>query len=535
MTEGPVGGGAQGAAPLDSRAVTSPPSSSAPALRSSAVDRPRASLLGRRFVVVGALRGVPLAAWVCALIALLNAVSWSLIVPPFQGKDEADHFAYVEDLVENHVLPENGQQNGVYSAEEQIVLNAVRYPQVTHSPQNLAITSLAQQHTLTEALHANNSLTGSGEAGIATSEPPLYYALQIIPYEIGRGNILVQLQLMRLVGALFGALTALFTFLFVREVMPRERWAATIGALCVALQPLLAFMSGSVNPDSMLFGEAAAIFFCLARALRRGLTPRLAVALGAIIAAGFLTKLNFVGFAFGVFVGIVVLAWRGIRASGWRGGIPAMIAAGIGVSPVLLYAFRNIALGHPLFGIVTGSSDLLSGKSLLDELSYLWEIYLPRLPGMTHYFEGILTSKDIWFDRSVGLYGWMDTMFPVWVDNVALVPAAVVAALCGRELFARRHVLRARWAELSIYTIITLGVLVMIGISSYISDALGGGPAFGEPRYLLPMLPLFGAALALAVRGAGRRWAPVVGAALVVLIFGYDIVSQLQVVARYYG
>jgi hypothetical protein len=27
----------------------------------------------------------------------------------------------------------------------------------------------------------------------------------------------------------------------------------------------------------------------------------------------------------------------------------------------------------------------------------------------------------------------------------------------------------------------------------------------------------------------------VVGAALVVLLFGYDIVSQLQVIARYYG
>jgi 4-amino-4-deoxy-L-arabinose transferase-like glycosyltransferase len=486
-------------------------------------------------VLVAALRGVPLAAWVCALIALLNAVSWSLIVPPFQGKDEADHFAYVEDLAENHALPENGRQNGVYSPEEQLVLQALRYPQVTHSPETLAITSLAQQRTLSEAVHANESLTGSGEAGIATSEPPLYYTLQIIPYEIGSGNILVQLQLMRLVGALFGALTALFTFLFLREVMPRERWAATVGALCVALQPLLAFMSGSVNPDSMLFPEAAAIFLCLARALRRGLTRRLAVALGALIAVGFLTKLNFVGFAFGVFLGIVVLAWRGIRADGWRGVIPAMIAAGIGVSPVLLYVVRNVALGHPVFGIVTGSSDLLAGKSLLNELSYLWQIYLPRLPGMTHYFDGILTSKDIWFDRSVGLYGWMDTMFPVWVDNVALIPAAAVAVLCGRELFARRHALRARWAELGIYTIIALGVLVMIGISSYISDALGGGPAFGEPRYLLPLLPLLGAALAFAVRGAPRRWAPVVGAALVVLIFGYDVVSQLQVIARYYG
>jgi len=39
----------------------------------------------------------------------------------------------------------------------------------------------------------------------------------------------------------------------------------------------------------------------------------------------------------------------------------------------------------------------------------------------------------------------------------------------------------------------------------------------------------------VAVRGAGRRWMAVTGAAMVVLFLGHDIVSQLQVVARYYG
>jgi hypothetical protein len=58
---------------------------------------------------------------------------------------------------------------------------------------------------------------------------------------------------------------------------------------------------------------------------------------------------------------------------------------------------------------------------------------------------------------------------------------------------------------------------------------------YGQARYLLPLLPLSGAVLALAARGAGRRWGPVLGAALVVLFFGHDLFSQLQVVARYYG
>jgi 4-amino-4-deoxy-L-arabinose transferase-like glycosyltransferase len=480
-------------------------------------------------------RRVPTAAWVCALIALLNAVTWSLIVPPFQGKDEVDHFAYVEQLAENGTLPENGQENGTYSTEEELVLRGLHYSKVTHSPQTPAISSMAEQRTLTEDVHAGESLKGSGEAGIATSEPPLYYALQMIPYELGRGNILTQLQLMRLVGALFGAMTALFVFLFLREVLPRVPWAATVGAICVALQPQFAFMSGSVSPDAMLFTVAAAIFLCLARAFNRGLSRRLAVTLGILIAVGFLTKLNFVGLAPGVFVGLVVLAVRGVRSQGRGALLPPALAAGIGVSPAMLYALRNILSNHPTFGILSGIVSSVSAQSLFHIFSYTWQLYLPRLPGMTHYFAGIMTYKDIWFDRSVGLYGWMDTMFPLWVDGIALILAGAVALLCGRELLVRRDALRARLPEFGVYAAIMVGVFVMIGVSSYISDAVHHGAPFGEPRYLLPLLPLLGAVITLTVRGAGRRWAPVVGAAMVILFLGHDIFSQLQVIARYYG
>ena len=182
-------------------------------------------------------------------------------------------------------------------------------------------------------------------------------------------------------------------------------------------------------------------------------------------------------------------------------------------------------------GFTTG---VIHPKSLFHELSYVWQLYLPRLPGMTHYFKGMTTWKDVWFDRSVGFYGWMDTTFPGWVNNIALVPAGAIALLCGRELLTRRTALRARLAELGAYAAICLGVLLMLGVTSYVADALEHRNAFGETRYLLPLIPLLGAVIALAVRGAGRRWAPVVGAAMVVLFLGHDVFSQLQVIARYY-
>jgi 4-amino-4-deoxy-L-arabinose transferase-like glycosyltransferase len=471
----------------------------------------------------------------CALIAFLNGLAWSIIMPPFQGRDEVDHFAYVAQLAETGTLPENGRQEGVYSPAESLVLEGLHYYQVRFAARVPSIASVAEQRVLSKDIDAHLSLVGSGEAGVATSEPPLYYTLELAPYIVGRGNVLIQLELMRLVGVILGAVAVVVIFLFLRETLPGVSWATTIGAVCVALQPQFAFMSGSVNPDTLLFTISAAIFLCLARAFRRGLSHSLAVVLGLLVAAGFLTKLNFVGFAAGVFGGLIALAVFFSR-SGRRAELRSVaIAAGVGSVPVMLYVVKNAVFGDPMLGAVSGIIDTSAAHSPFEELSYAWEMYMPRIPGMTSYFKGMMTFKDIWFDRTVGLYGWMDTTFPNWVDNIALIPAVAILLLCCRELLARRDALQARLLELCTYIAIAVGVLVMIGVSSYDGDVLAHGYALGEPRYLLPMLALLGMTIALAVRGAGWRWAPAVGAAMVSLFLAHDVFSQLQVIARYYG
>lgn len=496
----------------------------------------QAQTLTRRLTAVrAALRRVPAAAWTCALIAALNACAWSIITPPFQGKDEIDHFSYVARLAEARALPEKLDGEEPYPAEEVHLMEALDYYGVRFTPYAPSISSVAQQEILTEEANAGYSLKTSGEAGRVSTEAPLYYALEVVPYELGGANPLTKLQLMRLFGALLTAITVLLSFFFLRELLPRVPWAATVGAVCIALQPLLGFMSGSVNPDVMLFTVSAAVLLCLARAFRRGLSRRLALVLGALIVVGFLTKLNFIGFVAGVFVGLIVLAWREARRHGRRGLVPPAIAGGIGIAPAVVYVLRNVLTHRAAVKAVSESAGGLSPGVVLKELSYTWQMFLPSLPGMTQYFKGMFPLREVWFDRSVGLYGWMDTMFPSWVNNVALVLAGAVALLCGRELYLRRQALRARLPELCVYVAILLGLLLMIGFSSYHSDLLEHELSFGEPRYLLPLVPLLGAVVVLAVRGAGRRWAPVAGAAFVILFLGHDVFSQLQVIARYYG
>jgi 4-amino-4-deoxy-L-arabinose transferase-like glycosyltransferase len=480
------------------------------------------------------MRQIPRAAWICALVALINAVCWSLITPPFQVPDEPDHFAYVQQLAETATLPPSNSSE--YSPEEVTALRDLSQSEVRAHPETRGVATSAEEQLLQRDLARPLRRSGAAGAGVATSEPPLFYALQTIPYGLGSsGSLLDRLELMRLLSAVMAALTALFAYMFVREALPRFRWAWAVGGLGVALWPLLGFMSGAVNPDAMLYAVSAAIFYLLARGFRRGLTPGLAAAIGAATAIGLLTKLNFVGLTPGIALGLVVLALRAARTSRRSAYRSLALGVGIAASPVLAYLVINLFSNHAGLGAVSAGIQGTEG-SVFNEISYIWQYYLPRLPGMAEEFPDLFTPR-LWFERSVGQFGWLDTTFPTWVYDVALIPAALLAILGIRALVTSGASLRSRAAELAVYAAMAAGLLALIAANSYIPfGTLRHRPtAYWQARYLLPLIPLLGAALVLSARGAGRRWGPVAGALIVVLFLAHDVFSQLQVISRFYG
>jgi 4-amino-4-deoxy-L-arabinose transferase-like glycosyltransferase len=467
----------------------------------------------------------------CALIACLNAGCWSIVTPPFQALDEPDHFAYVQHLAEAGRLPEPNAT--AFSNEEVFTLNALYQGIVRFKPQFPSIGSLAQQRALQQVLASSHARGGPIGAGTAASEPPLYYALETLPYYVGSGgNILERLQLMRLLSALMAAVAALFTFLFVREALPGSPWAWTVGALGVALTPLLGFVAGGVNPESMLIAVSAAGFYVLARAFRRGFTLGLAIALGLVIATGSLTKLNFIGLAPGMLLGAAVLGLRATPTPS-RHRLRSLAASwSIGCAPAIAYLLIKLVGHHPAAG--TSSGVHLHLGSAFTAIGYIWQFYLPTLPFMRDYFPGVF-MPHVWFDAFVGLYGWIDTVFPQWAVDLALAPTVLLATLSARELWSRRRQLQRRLPELVVYGAIAGGLVVLVGATSYIGQAYGHERPYLQPRYFLPLAPLLAVVLALAARGAGRRWGHATGALILVMFLAYDIFSQLQVIARYYG
>ena len=291
-------------------------------------------------------------------------------------------------------------------------------------------------------------------------------------------------------------------------------------------------MSGAVNPDSLLFAVSAALFWSLARAFRLGLTYRRAALIGATIAVGLLTKLNFIGLFPGAILGLGVLALRLPRSSRAVAARTFGLGVGVAICPLVLLGVVDLATSQT-FGTVSSSiSTTTHHGSILAALSYTWQLFLPRLPDMKSYDPGLLTTRQIWFDGFVGQYGWVETAFPGWVYDVALVPAIAVLLACGRALATLHGVILRRWTELLVYVTMGLGTVAIIGGASYFFPEAG---SFTQARYLLPLLPLFAAVLGLAVKGAGRRWGSVAGAALVVAMMADDIFSQLLVISRYYG
>ena len=477
---------------------------------------------------------VPVAAWVCAIVATMNAACWSLITPIFQGIDEPDHFAYVQQLAETGHLPAAGAANALPSDETAALIGL--HQQLTRfKPQARAISSLAEQRTLDSDLALHLAPAWPVNAGTAGREPPLYYVLATIPYELASGgNILARVQTVRLLSALLAGLAALLSVMFVREILPGTPWAWTVGGLGVALMPMLGFISSVVNPESMLIAITCAVFYLLARAFRHGLTSRRAAAIGLAVAAGFLTKLNFIGLAPGALIAIPVLTLRAARATGRIRYAPAAVAYSIACAPVGLYILTSVLSAQKVLATASVASQLARG-SMLRELDYIWQFYLPKLPGMHSEFPGILTTRNLWFDGLVGRFGWDDTFFPAWIYTIALIPAGILTALCLRALVSGREKLELHSSELAVYATMAFGLALLVGATSYISEQTPGGGPYWQPRYFLPLIPLLAVALALAARGAGRRWGPIVGVLIVTLILAQDVFGQLQTIARYYG
>ena len=481
-----------------------------------------------------ALQRVPRACWACVAIAFVNAGLWAVVTPAFQVPDETAHVGYVEYLAETGKLPSDRNRYAThpiqFAPEELKAIEGARF-EVESRPPWSRTRDREVDHVLAQPLGRISTFS----AGYATPNPPLYYALDAIPYKLGSGlHFYDRLLLMRLLSALLAAFTVGGCFMFVRELLPTTPWAWSVGALAVAFQPLFGFIAGGVNNDNLVFAAGAALFIGLARAFARGLTPARGAWIGGATVVGMLAKGSMFGLLPGAALGVLAMVLRAAperRASAVRGLLMAGATAAVPMAAWLVanHVIFNRTGATTTSGVtVTGSGITISGQ-----LSYLWQFFLPRLPFMQKQFSG-LPLWNVYFTPFVGRFGWFLYGFPDWVNQLALAIYVGVLALATAALVRARSALLSRWTELACYLTMCAGLLLLVAVAGYRSLA-GSGILFEQARYLLLLLPLYAALIALAARGAGRRWGPAAGGVLVVIAMGHSLFAMLLTISRYYA
>lgn len=292
--------------------------------------------------------------------------------------------------------------------------------------------------------------------------PAVFYATMGL---FASDDVQTSVLLMRIFNAALavGVITAVFW------ALPRRLRAVPVAAALGASVPLGLFIIPSVNPSSWAFLSAVTVFASLLGAVestgrRRWVLSALAL-VGALIGAG--ARADAAAYTV---LAILVVAVMGARLQR-RLLIPAVTAVLICVLSLVLYL--SASQGGALISGLPGITEPLTVGDLVANL-----LNIPSL------WSGALGGWSL---------GWLDTPLPSVVEFFSLVVAGGVIFVGTRSVSLRR------WLAIGIAG----GALWLVPFVLLArSNALVGEQI--QPRYILPLLVLFLAAVSAA--DGGWRW-----------------------------
>lgn len=454
---------------------------------------------------------------VLALAAVAQGASWAWTTGPFDGPDEPEHFAYVESFAAAGRVPDATDASPAppptYSSAQSLLLDAVRHPTRVGSPEGrLILTSSAETAYEREQRRRDPPADDGGGPSIAASpQSPLYYGLLAPAWSAGRfEGESGALHVTRLMSALWLALIAASAFGIVRELAPgRPELAATAGGLA-ALQPMLGFMGGVVNNDAAVNGLAALTLYLVIRALRRG--PARGTLAAAGLAGGAMAVAKGTGLAL---VPLVALGFAAMLVR-YRRRALAPVALGAGALVIVLGAWGALAPSLDR-GVSEGPAVTVPIGEALGQpgnlASYIWQVLLPPLPGMTDHWLARWPFFELWVKQPFGAYGWVAHVIS---DTTALIVLAALAVAVGGgllALFRHRARLRSIGWELGLLALAPLLVLLAVH-AVHVDPGIRPAPA-EQGRYILPVAAPVAAMAVAGLAAMSPRWATRAGATAV--------------------
>jgi hypothetical protein len=490
---------------------------------------PLLSYFGLRLLAIARQPGRRLALGL-ALVTFAGAAMWAVTTAAFDAPDDSEHFEYTESLAERGQAPAQAADPrhplNAYAADETLALGAVHHFEVIEvgdarppwfgNAQDAWRALVAAQHPARD--------DGGGTSTATAVHSPLYYSLLIPGYALGRsGGIFSELFWMRITSALLAAVVVVAAFLTVRELVPSRPELAVATALIIAFQPMFTFIAGAVNNDNGVNAMAALAVFLTVRALKRGLTWRSGLVLGVVL--GVLPLMKGTGLALFPPIALALVAlvlWKRSRP------VVEGVAAAAGGFLAVTVAWATVAgsFHRSVFGVPAGTG--LGGGHLTSKLTYLWEVFLPRLPFMAdHFASGFWPAKFIYVQRGFAGFGWYAIFFPNWVYDVIILVMALAGAAALDMAIRRRELIKRHWREAAFLVLVILAVIAGVE-TAYYSPTPRLIPLTPEQgRYAFTaIVPLAALALAGSLR-LSRRSGAVVLSVMVACMVCFAAASRL--------
>jgi hypothetical protein len=446
---------------------------------------------------------------------LLHNLAWIVALPAWQGPDEFSHYSYVERLAAEHRLMrfDNAEYGTRISKAAETSIEStgswdlrIRLPVRPFGPAGADLTRYPRER-------AGLSQHSIGSLG-ANDYPPAYYAAAVPLYSLPwLSNATERAYSIRLLSALLGALIVPLTYRLGRAVALSRRTALVAAALATTA-PIMTQQSAVFSPDVLLVVAIVGLADATVRARDR-LDLRAGASILAWVALAALSKPIGLPAAAAVTVPLAILTFGNLKRRTRVGLLAAVSAAGLIIGSVF---------ASTLFGIAVSSSYSWLAR-LKFEGEYLWQYYLPRLPGMPVVLPPATPASPpaawMWGKEGIGIFGWLTTYLPLWAYRLAWIPTLCAGgiALAGGIFGSSRN--RSGRSVVAALTIASIAYILVLHASEA-TFMLARGNRLLQGRYFLPIYPLVAVAIMAGLRRFGEGFALSVG---IVLLSAWVLVS----------
>ena len=338
--------------------------------------------------------------------------------------------------------------------------------------------------------------------------------------------------------ALWLPVTVLGTWLLAGQLVGRRRLLQTAAAAVPALLPMVAFISASVSPDGMLYAIWTLALWLGVRCIRLGVPLREGAVFFALVGLACTVKAT----SFALLPAAALVALLGVHARRPL-RVPRLVPLGAAVMvPLALtlgaWLVAAALLGRPAAAQVSQSTASVSsggGTNWRELLSYVWQYYLPRVPGQTPFsipaIGGRYPALEVWITTGWAAFGWLEVRFARWVYVVLGVVTTGVLAAAVAAIVRGRRAVDLRVAAFIVLTVAAL--LAGLHWTDYHQIKLGLG--FMQARYVFPVIGILGVAVALALWLVPVRARPAVLGATVAGLFSFHLLCLGLVLERFYA